>query len=66
MKWKLTIIDHNGIESGRYNGDRLLNTYIEHFLTLDEVWAFIGGKLKKERCGYAGFKGNTEYILIRA
>ena len=32
---------------------------------LENVWKFCGGKLKRERCGYAGIIGRYEYSAIR-
>jgi len=65
LKWHLEIINWNDIESGKYNGDILLNTKIENFFTLSDVWEFIGHKLKKERFGYSGIIGNIEYRLSK-
>ena len=31
----------------------------------DEVVKFLGGKPKRERCGWSCIKGNTEYIITR-
>ena len=65
LSWHLEIINHDGIEKGLFGGDRLLNTTIENFFTLQDVWSFLGFRLKKQRFGYSGIKGNKEYILTR-
>ena len=65
LKWHLEIIDLDGIKTGKYGGDIFCNTEVENFFTLDDVWKYLGFRLKKERAGYAGLKGNTEYVLTR-
>lgn len=65
LKWHLEIINWNDIQNKKYGGDIFLNTHVENFFTLDDVWTFIGGKLKKERYGYSGIKNNIEYRLTR-
>ena len=65
LQWHLSIINWNDIKNKKYGGDIFCNTKIENFFTLSEVWDFLGFKLKKERCGYAGMRNNTEYILTR-
>jgi len=65
LKWHLEIIDWNAISEKKYGGDIFLNTKIENFFTLEEVWKFIGGKLKKNRCGYSGIRNNIEYRLTK-
>lgn len=63
--WHLEIIDWNAIKRGDYGGDICCNTSIEWFWTLSDVWDYIGGRLKKERCGYAGIRNGIEYRLTR-
>ena len=63
LKWHLEIINWNDIESGKYNGDIILNTNIENFFTLSDVWNFLGFRLKKQRAGYSGLRNNIEYRL---
>lgn len=65
LKWHLEVINWNDIEAKKYNGDRFLNTKIENFFNLSEVWEFLGFKLKKQRNGYSGIKNGIEYILTR-
>lgn len=65
LKWHLEIVNWNDINAKKYGGDIILNTRVENFFTLDDVWKFIGGRLKKHRCGYAGIRNNIEYILTR-
>ena len=65
LKWRLEVINLNDIEAKKYGGDRFLNTEVENFFTLSEVWTFLGFKLHKERCGYSGMRNNIEYILTR-
>lgn len=33
--------------------------------SLTDVWEFCGGKLHRERCGYAGINGNFEFLATR-
>lgn len=65
LKWHLEMVNWNDINAKKYGGDIFLNTQVENFFTLDEVWKYIGGRLKKYRCGYAGIRNNIEYILTR-
>lgn len=65
FKWRLEITNWKDIDAGKYGGDIYLNTYIEKFATLDDVWNYLGFKLKKMRFGYAGLKDDIEYKLIR-
>ena len=65
LSWHLEIVHWDDIKTKKYGGDRFCNTEIENFFTLGEVWKFLGFRLKKERCGYAGIRNNTEYILTR-
>ena len=51
-KWKLTI-------------EHFSDKRIMFFTKLSNVWEYLGFKLKKERCGYAGIMNNTEYIVER-
>lgn len=52
LKWHLEIVNWNDIEAKKYNGDHFLNTEIENFFNLSEVWDFLGFKLKKQRSRY--------------
>ena len=67
LKWHLEITNLKDMEDGLFGGDYFLNTKVENFFTLDEVWSYIGGKLKKERCGYgySGIRGIYSYTLTR-
>ena len=65
LKWHLEIVNWNDIKAKKYGGDHFCNTDIENFFTLNEVWQFLGFRLKKERFGYAGIRNNIEYILTR-
>ena len=65
LKWHLEIINWNDIKEKKFGGDIFCNTSVENFFTLDQVWAFIGHKLKKQRNGYAGIINNIEYRLTR-
>ena len=38
---------------------------IKYCKGLKEVKEYCGGKLHRERCGYAGIIGNIEYVAIR-
>lgn len=63
--WRLETRDWAGVKAKKYGGDIFLNTYIDKFFSLEEVWQKLGFKLKKARCGYVGMKDNMEYILVR-
>jgi hypothetical protein len=63
LKWRLEIIDWDKINAT--GGDIMRNTSVELFFTLADVWAFIGGRLPRQRFGYAGIKNNVEYVLTR-
>ncbi len=65
LKWRLETTNWDDIRNGKYKGDRFLNTQVDCFFTLDDVWKHIGGRLKKQRFGYSGIKGNIEYTLTR-
>ena len=65
LTWHLEIIDWDGIRNKKFGGDLICNTTVECFFTLADVWSFLGCRLKKERCGYAGLRGNKEYRLTR-
>lgn len=62
MKWRLEVTNIN-----EYNKTKEFFhcTDVYCFFTLCEVWDFLGFRLKKERCGYAGMKGNSYYCLTR-
>lgn len=60
--WHLEITDISKVNNGV---DYFLATDVENFFTLADVWRFLGFKLKRERFGYAGIKGNTNYTLTR-
>ena len=62
MKWRLEITD---IEKFNAIHDFFVCTDVQCFFTLQDVWNFLGFKLKKERCRYAGIKGNKYYCLTR-
>lgn len=38
------------------------NASIKYCNGLDEVWAYCGGKLHRQRHGYSGINGNIEYV----
>ena len=65
MKWRLEVVNWSDIKAGRYDGDRFANTYIYNFLTLQDVWNYLGFKLKKQRFGYSGIKNGKEFVLTR-
>jgi hypothetical protein len=65
LTWHLEIIDWDAINKKKYGGIVFLNTYIENFFTLQDVWDYLGFKLKKQRFGYSGLKNNKEYRLTR-
>jgi len=65
FKWHLRITNWNDIQAKKYGGDIYCNTRIEWFITLDDVWDFLGFKLKKQKTGYSGIKDNVEYVLTR-
>lgn len=65
LKWHLEVINWSDVENKKYGGDVFLNTTVENFFTLDEVWNFIGFRLKKQRCGYSGIRNNVEYRLTK-
>lgn len=62
MKWRLEITDIK-----KYNEikDFFVCTDVQCFFTLQDVWNYLGFRLKKERCGYAGIKGDLYYCLTR-
>ena len=62
LTWRLDIID---IDEYNRTGEQLHCTDVYCFFTLSDVWSFLGFKLKKERCGYAGTSGNKYYCLMR-
>ncbi len=41
------------------------NATIHYCTGLKEVYEYCGGKLHRERCGYAGVSGNIEYVAER-
>ena len=65
LTWHLEIIDWQAIKQDKYGGDVSCNTRVENFFTLSDVWEYLGFKLKKQRCGYSGIKGDTEYRLVK-
>jgi len=56
-KWKLTIRE--------WDGQNIVKERGIYYLKLKDVWNDLGFKLKKERCGYAGMVGNTEYTVVK-
>lgn len=56
-KWKLTIT--------QWKNHQQYKDTIKYFKTLNDVWNYLGFKLKRQRCGYSGMFGNTEYVLLR-
>ena len=65
LTWHLEMVDWSAIERGDFGGDHFCNTKVENFFTLSDVWAFLGFKLKRQRCGYSGMRNNVEYVLLR-
>lgn len=63
--WRLETRDWASIKAKKYGGDVYLNTYIDKYFSLEDVWQTLGFKLKKQRYGYSGIKGDMEYILVR-
>jgi hypothetical protein len=62
MKWRLEIID---IDEYNRTKEIFHCTDVHCFFALQDVWNYLGFRLKKERCGYAGTKGNNYYCLMR-
>ena len=63
-KYKVIVIDTNVIRTpeeyeAAMNGDGTICN------GLNSVWDFCGGKLPRQRCGYAGCRGNIEYVAFR-
>lgn len=65
LTWHLEITNIKDMSNGKYGGDYFLNTRVENFFTLSDVWEYIGGKLKRERNGYSGIRGDICYTLTR-
>ena len=65
LTWHLEITNIKDMNNGKFGGDYFLNTRVENFFTLTDAWNYIGGKLKKERCGYAGIRGDYGYTLTK-
>jgi len=65
LKWHLETINWNDIEQKKYNGDIFLNTQVDNFFSLSEVWDHLGFKLHKQRNGYLSLKNGIEYRLTR-
>ena len=55
LKWRLEITD---IKEYQRTEEKFHCTDVQCFFTLSDVWEFLGFRLKKERCGYAGIKNN--------
>ena len=65
--YRIDIINWDDIEAGKYGGDVILNTTVDGVVgTLNDVWKYLGFRLKKQRCGYAGIRGKKEYRVFRA
>lgn len=62
LKYKLEITD---IAEWQRTNELYHCTDVFCFFTLGEVWDHIGGKLKRERCGWSGIRGNEMYTLTR-
>ena len=63
LKWRLDVIDTNKLQE---TSDTVISTIdVQTFFTLSDVWEHLGCKLKRERCGYAGTKGNLFYVVTR-
>ena len=56
-KWKLTIT--------QWKNHQQYKDTIKYFKTLKDVWNYLGFKLKRQRCGYSGMMGDTEYVLLK-
>ena len=64
--WKLECINWDDIKNGRYDGDIASNTYTDGLFTkLEDVWNYLGFRLKRERCGYSGMMKGTEFRLTK-
>ena len=63
--WRLERRDWASIKAKKYGGDIYLNTYTDKYFSLEDVWQALGFRLKKQRFGYSGIKGDMEYILVR-
>ena len=62
LSWHLEMTDLSEYERTK---EYFHCTKVENFFTLADVWEYLGFKLKNERNGYAGIKGNTNYCLTR-
>jgi hypothetical protein len=63
--YALYVIDHTTpISLDEYN--TILTGKPHHYFDkLRDVFEFCGGKLRRGRLGYAGLKGNTEYVAFK-
>lgn len=64
LTWHLEIRRWNEMKE-KHLPDIVLATDIENFFRLEDVWQFLGFKLPKQRCGYAGIRNDVEYIVTR-
>ena len=64
-KYELKQIDLSSVEDIDNYHEAFNSAESKVFNSVNEAFNFCGMKLRRERCGYAGIKGNVEYILTR-
>lgn len=63
MKWKLEEIDLKSVITMEDYQRAKTQAKTTYFATPKQAFEHLGFRLKRERFGYAGTDGNTEYVL---
>ena len=63
--YALYVIDHTEPLTLDEYSAKLTGAPDHYFNKLRDVFAFCGGKLRRGRLGYAGLKGNIEYVAFK-
>ena len=65
-KYVVKRIDLSKVNTTEEYWDAVKRGQVHYCNGLKEVWEFCGGRLHRERHGYAGRIGNIEYVAVKS